>query len=216
MRIARHTPGFTVIELQIGMLITSIVLAAVATLAFAMSSASMASGDTAVKQSQVRQATLRICELVGACKLICAAPGNDLVLWRADDSPANNQINVNELVYIERGDTCNILRLCQFTSTDDPNETLSHLVLAPTKSQFLSNYSETYTFLIRECKDVRFAFYPVLTPETPVTQATCLMISFTLTENGADHRYEIVTALRGRAGNLLNTAGDAIVATDDD
>jgi hypothetical protein len=195
------------------MMITSIVLSAVATLAFAMSVASMASGDTAVKQSQVRQATLRMCELVGACKLLCAAPGNDLVLWRADDSPANNQINVNELVYIERGDPCNILRLCQFTSTDDPNETLSNLALASTKSQFLSSCGVTYTSLIPQCKDVAFAFYPAATPRT---RATCLMVSFTLTENGVDHRYEIVTALRGRAGNLLNTAGDAIVARDDD
>jgi hypothetical protein len=42
------------------------------------------------------------------------------------------------------------------------------------------------------------------------------MVSFTLTENGVDHRYEIVTALRGRAANLLNQAGDTIVASEDD
>jgi prepilin-type N-terminal cleavage/methylation domain-containing protein len=213
MRITRHIQGFTVIELLVGMLITSIVLSAVATLAFAMSVASIASGDTAVKQAQVRQATLRICDLVGSCKLICAAPGNDLVLWRADDSPANNQINVNELVYIERGDTCNMVRLCQFTSADDPNELLSNLALAPTKSQLLSSCSVRYTSLIPQCKDVAFAFYPAATPRT---RATCLMVSFTLTENGADHRYEIVTALRSRAAYLLNKTGDAIVATDDD
>jgi Tfp pilus assembly protein PilE len=213
MRIARHTRGFTVIELLVGLQITSIVLSAVAALAFAMSVASTASGDAAVKQAQLRQATVRVGELVGNAKLICAAPGNDLVLWRADDSPANNQVNVNELVYIERGETSNLLRLCQFTSTDDPNETLSNLALASTKSHFLSSYSAVYTPLIPQCKDVAFAFYPVA---TPLTQATCLMISFTLTENGADHRYEIVTALRGRAANLLNEAGDAIVARDDD
>jgi hypothetical protein len=42
------------------------------------------------------------------------------------------------------------------------------------------------------------------------------MISFQLTENGVDHRYEIVTALRARAGHLLNKTGDALVATEDD
>lgn len=205
--------GFTLIELLVGMMITSIVLAAVATMAFAMSVASTASGDTAARQAQVRQATLRLCELVGSCKLLCAAPGNDLVLWRADDSPANNQINVNELVYIERGNTGNLLRLCQVTSTDDPNETLDHLALASTKSQLLSSGSVTYTPLIPQCKDVAFAFYPVL---PPLTRTTCLKVSFTLTENGVDHRYEIVAALRGRAANLLNATADAIVATDDD
>ena len=95
--------AFTLIELLVGMMITSIILTAVATLAFAMSVASTYSGDTAAKQTQIRQATVRLCDLVGSCKLLCAAPGNDLVLWRADDSPANNQINVNELVYLSGG-----------------------------------------------------------------------------------------------------------------
>jgi hypothetical protein len=212
MRIARHNKAFTVIELLVGLQITSILLAAVATLAFALSTASMASGDTAVKQAQVRQATLRIGDLLGTCKLICAAPGNDLLVWRADDN-ADNQIDLNELVYIERGETCNILRLCQFTSADNLPETLGNLALASTKSQFLSSCSVMYTSLIPQCKDVAFAFYPV---PPPLTRTTCLMVSFTLTENGADHRYEIVTALRSRAGHLLNKTGDALVATDDD
>ena len=178
-----------------------------------MSVASTVSGDTAAKQAQIRQATLRLCDLVGSCKLLCAAPGNDLVVWRADDSPANDQINVNELVYIERGDAGNLLRFCQFTSADNPAETLSDLALASTKPQLLSSCGVRYTPLIPPCKDVAFAFYPV---PPPLTRATCLKVSFTLTENGADRRYEIVAALRGHAANLLNATADAIVATDDD
>ena len=205
--------AFTLIELLVGMMITSIILTAVATLAFAMSVASTYSGDTAAKQTQIRQATVRLCDLVGSCKLLCAAPGNDLVLWRADDSPANNQINVNELVYIERGDAGNLLRFCQVTSADNPAVTLGALALASTKSQLLSSGSVRYTPLIPQCKDVAFAFYPV---PPPLARATCLKVSFTLTENGADHRYEIVAALRGHAANLLNATADAIVATDDD
>jgi prepilin-type N-terminal cleavage/methylation domain-containing protein len=205
--------AFTLIELLVGMMITSIILTAVATLAFAMSVASTVSGDTAAKQMQIRQATLRLVELVGSCKLLCAAPGNDLVLWRADDTPANNRINVNEVVYIERGDACNLLRFCRVTSADNPVETLSALALACTKSQLLASGAVTYTPLIPQCKDVAFAFYPVA---PPLARATCLKVSFTLTENGVDHRYEIVAALRGHAANLLNPTSDAIVATDDD
>jgi hypothetical protein len=63
------------------------------------------------------------------------------------------------------------------------------------------------------CKDVKLAFHPV---PPPVTRVDCLMISFALTENGVDHRYEIVTALRSRAAHLLNKTGDALVAGDDD
>jgi prepilin-type N-terminal cleavage/methylation domain-containing protein len=205
--------GFTLIELLVGMMITSIILSAVATLAFAMSVASTLSGDTSARQTQIRQATLRLWDLVDSCKLLCAAPGNDLVVWRADDRPANNQINVNELVYIERGDAGNLLRFCQVTSADNPAVTLSALALPSTKSQLLASGTVTYTPLIPQCQDVAFAFYPV---PVPLARATCLKVSFTLTENGVGHRYEIVAALRAHAANLLNAAADAIVATDDD
>lgn len=212
MRIARHTQGFTVIELLIAMVITSIVLSAVATLAFAMTVACTVSGDVAVTQAQLRQATLRLRELIGTCQLVCAAPGNDLVVWRADDN-ADHQINLNELVYIERGETCTLLRLCQFSRAGNPSVTLSDLALASTKSQFLSTCSVTRTPLIPQCKNVAFAFYPV---PPPLTHVKCLMTSFTVTENGSDHRYEIITALRSRAGHLLNQAGDALVTSEDD
>ena len=212
MRSARHTKGFTLIELLIGVLITSIVLSAVATFAFALSTASLVSGDTAVKQAQLRHATLRINDLIGSCQLLCAAPGNDLAIWRADDN-ANGQINVNELVYLERGDTCTVLRLCQFAATDNSPVTLSNLALVTTKPQLQASCSPTYVSLIPACKNVEFAFHPV---PPPLTYVDCLMVSFQLTENGADHRYEIVTALRGRAGHLLSKTGDALVTTEDD
>ena len=194
------------------MLITSIILSAVATFAFALSSASLVTGDTAVKQAQLRLATLRLNDLVGACQLLCAAPGNDLAVWRADDN-GDSQINVNELVYVERGNACTMLRLCQFASTDNPAMTLSDLALGATKLQLQSTCYPTYTLLVPACKDVAFAFHPV---PPPVTYVDCLMVSFQLTENGVEHRYEVVAALRGRAAHLLNKTGDALVARDDD
>ncbi len=211
MRTARYTKGFTLVELLVGMLITSIVLSAVATFAFALSVATNAGDDTAVKQVQLRQATLRIRDLVATCQLLCAAPGNDLVIWKDDNN--DHRINLNELVYVERGDSCNLLRLCRFSAPDNPVETLDYLAQAPTKSQFLANYGATYTSLIPVCRDVQFAFYPA---SSPVTQAQCLMISFVLTENGGDHPYEIVAALQSRAGYLLNSAGTALATSDDD
>ncbi len=212
MPVTRDRKGLTIIELLVGILITSIILSAVATFAFALSTASLVSGDVAVKQAQLRHATLRINDLIGSCLLLCAAPGNDLAVWRADDN-ADGQINVNELVYIERGAACTMLRLCQFAAADNPPVALADLALAATKSQLQANCHPTYVPLIPGCKDVVFAFHPV---PPPLTYVNCLMISFQLTENGVDHRYEIVTALRGRAGHLLNKTGDGLVTTEDD
>ncbi len=209
MRIARRTKGFTLVELLVGMLVTSIVLSAVATFAFALSVATNAGDDTALKQAQLRQATVRIRDLVATCQLLCAAPGNDLVIWKDDNN--DHRINLNELVYLERGDSGNLLRLCRFSAPGNPVETLDYLTLPTTKSQFLVNYGATYTSLIPACRDVQFAFYPA-----PPPMAQCLMISLVLTENGANHPYEIVAALQSRAGHLLNSAGTALVASDDD
>lgn len=212
MRRVRNMKALTVIELLIGMLITSIVLAAVATIAFALSAASGAGDETALAQTRLRQATLRLGELIGTCKFLCAAPGNDLVLWRADDND-DNRINLNELVYLERGATGTELRLCQFSAPDNPEVTLNDLTPEAAKSQWVAQYGATYTTLIPECRDVAFAFYPA---GLPLPQVRCLIISFRLREDGGDRPYEIVAALRSRAAHLLTAAGDALVDHDDD
>jgi hypothetical protein len=73
-----------------------------------------------------------------------------------------------------------------------------------------SGYSERYVPLIPECANVQF----ILDQAPPFTRL--VTITFDLTENNLERRYEITAALRARAGHLLNEAGDAIVATDDD
>jgi len=102
MRNTRCENGFTLVELLVALVVTSIILAAVATLTYALGSANETSDDTSEKQAQVRYATLRISELIRYCKLICAAPGDDLAVWRADDN-ADGEINPQELVYLEMG-----------------------------------------------------------------------------------------------------------------
>ena len=52
------------------MVITSIILGAVATLAYAMGVANDAGNDTTYKQAQVRYATLRISELIRNCRFV--------------------------------------------------------------------------------------------------------------------------------------------------
>lgn len=203
-----NTRAFTLVELLVGLMVTSIILAAVATLAFAMSSASTVGGDSAFKQAHVRQATLLLSDLIGMCQLVCAAPDGDLVIWRDDNE--NGRINLNELTYVERGANNDYLRLCQFSSADNPEYSLSDLTLPATKQELLDAYEERYTLLLSGCSDVQFA-YDVAPPRTGL-----LAITFGLTEDHASRQYEIATALRCRADCLLNASGDALVATDDD
>jgi len=65
--------GFTLVELLVALVVTSIILAAVATLAYALGTVNDSSNDTAVKQAQLRYATLRISDLIKYSKLVYAA-----------------------------------------------------------------------------------------------------------------------------------------------
>lgn len=208
MRTTRHIEAFTLIELLVGLLVTSIILSAVATLAFALSNASTASDDTAFKQAQLRQATLRVSELIRMCRLVCAAPDNDLVVWEADRDDIGH-INVNELVYIERGEGLNYLRLARFFASDNPRQTLAELRLPTTKAQITTAYGATYTPLIPDCNNL--CFY--LDQAPPFTRLVSL--TFDLTEHRVVRRYQITTALRAWAGYLLNDVNE-IVDSDDD
>ncbi len=203
MRDTRYKKGFTLVELLVALVVTGIVLAAVATLAFAMGAANDAADDSSQKQAQVRYATLRISELIRHCKLICGTPGSDVAVWRADDN-GNGQININELVYIERGTGWDILRLCEFPSSDTSLVNLSDIETLST-----SNYDVMYVQLIPQCSDVQFSL-DVVPPNSRFVS-----IVFDVLENDIVRQYQISAVLRGWAGNLLDGSGDNIVSDDD-
>lgn len=199
----RYKKGFTLVELLVALIVTGIVLAAVATLAFAMGAANDQTNDTSQKQAQIRYATLRISELIRHCKLICGTPGNDLAVWRADDNN-DGQININELVYIERGTGRDCLRLCEFPSSDTSLVSLGDIATLST-----SDYSVTYVPLVPQCSNVEFSF-DVVPPNSRFVS-----IAFYVLENDIVRQYQISAALRGWAGNLLDGSGNNIVSDDD-
>jgi len=208
MKTTGYIRAFTLVELLITMVVTGIILLAVTTLAFAMSSASRTSDDTSVKEAQLRQTRLRIGELLRTCKLICAAPGNDLAVWQTDTND-DGKINVGELVYIEGGDGLDTLQLCQFSPAESDVVTLESLAVATTKASLVSKYTKSYARLIPVCQNVHFTLDAV----PPFTRR--LTISFTLSENGAAHRHEMSVTLRAWAGNLLSSDGTTLVSDDD-
>ncbi|MHC4659403.1 MAG: prepilin-type N-terminal cleavage/methylation domain-containing protein [Planctomycetota bacterium] len=200
--------GFTLVELLVALVVTGIVFAAVATLAYAASAADDATDDTSQKQAQVRYARLRISDLIRHCKLICYAAGDDFALWRADDND-DGQININELVYVESGTSRDHLQICEFPSSD--NSAINLSAIGALATNWWSAYSSEVSSvrLIPQCSNVQFSF-DVLPP-----QSGFVSISFDLVENNVVRRYQMSAALRGWAGHLLDGSGE-IVASDDD
>jgi len=203
MQNIRYRTGFTLIELLLALIVTGIILAAVTTLAFAVGVANDTTDDTVQKQAQVRYATLRISDLIRNCKLICGTPNSDLAIWRADNN-TDGQININELVYIERGVGKDYLRLCEFPSSDTSIVNLSDIQTLSTGA-----YSVTYIPLVPECSNVEFSL------DTAPPYTRFVSISFDLLENNIVRQYQINAALSGWAGNLLDAGGNNIVSDDD-
>lgn len=210
MNDTKHTDGFTLVELLVAMVVTSVVLTIVATLAFAMNSANNATHDTSQTQAQVRFATLRISELIRHSKLICYVNSQELAVWRADDTPGGEgQINAGELVYVEIDG--NKIQLMDFSDVPAAIRTnpLTLAELPGLKASLMSSCTERYAVLVPVCSNVQFGFLPELPP-----RSTFVTLSFDIAENNTVHSYQINAALRGWAGNLLDTNDE--VAADDD
>ncbi|MBN2312311.1 MAG: type II secretion system protein [Sedimentisphaerales bacterium] len=212
MRKTKPKKGFTLVELMVALIVTGIIMSAVATLAFAFSTANDASDDTDRKQAQIRYASLRITELIRHCKLVCGVNGTDLVIWRDDDVPGGEGwINAEELVYIETDN--NHIQIMEFSNCPTWLKTFSirldWLKYDWIKTTLMDNCDEDYVVMIPECSNVRFQF------DASPPQSQFVNISFNLTENNKVRLYDIDSSLRCWAGHQVNTAGTDLIPDDD-
>ncbi|MHC4084033.1 MAG: prepilin-type N-terminal cleavage/methylation domain-containing protein [Planctomycetota bacterium] len=203
---AVHCKAFTLTELLLALLVTGIVLAAVVTLAYALSTANDVSDNTSQTQAYVRYATLRISELIRHCKLVCGMSGDDLAVWRADDN-GNGQINPQELVYIEMGIGRDYVQLLDFPSAGNWRVTLSSILSGTAKQELMLICDERQTRLVPECSNAQI----VLDSSPPWS----VSLSFDLVENGIVRQYQISAALHSFSGNLLDESGEVINSDDD-
>jgi hypothetical protein len=174
-----------------------------------MGAANDVTDDTSGKQAQVRAATLRISELIRHCKLICAAPGDDLAIWRADEDN-DGVIDPTELVYLEAGQNRDRLQLLEFLWSIGWPLALSDIRDINTKEALILAGTTRRTVLVPECSNVAFVGL-----DDVVARSRFVGISFNLSENDIVRQYQINAGLRGWAGHLLTEAGDSIVSDDD-
>jgi prepilin-type N-terminal cleavage/methylation domain-containing protein len=205
----KNPKAFTVVELMVTLVVTGIILSAVATLAFALSSATRAGDAAAVTQAQLRQTTLRILDLVQNARMILTASPTELAVWRSDDNE-DSRINVDELVFLQSSASHEGLTLVQFSPDDHPEMTFDSDGLSPTKLTLIGAYPSQQLSLLPGSTDVQFAWDAA----APLTRR--ITISLKLTEDGTAREYEISATLRAWAGHLLNDSHDGLVTEDDD
>lgn len=203
----KNEKGFTLVELLVALVVTSILLTAVSTLAFALSSASKATGDISRSQAEVRFVTLKLQDLIRNCNLICFAGDNDIALWQSDNN-SDGKINISELVYIEWGAGKDHLTLCTFSSEDNSEIPISSIRSVSTN--WWSPYSNDieYVRLLPECSniDIKLDEFP--------PYSGFVNLSFDLRSDDSVRQYQINAALRSRKNNYLDGSGN--IVSDDD
>ena len=207
MRKSAFKKGFTLIELLVAMVVTSILLTSISTLAFALSSANKATENISRSQAQVRFAELKLQEIIRNCNLIYSVSDDDIAIWLADNNQ-DGKINIGELVFIERGKDKDYLQLCTFSSKNSSEIALSSIDAVSTN--WWSTYSSDieYIKLIPECRNVEFKF------DVSPPYSSFVNISFEMNEADNIRQYQINASLRSRKINLLNDSS-SIVSDDD-
>ncbi len=195
------------VELLVALIVTSVVLTAVSTLAFALSSASKSTGDMSRMQAQVRITELKLQDIIRNCCLVCTTSNDDIAIWLSDKNN-DNKINIGELVFIERGSAKDHIKVCTFPSENNSEIAISSI--RAFSSNWWSAYSSKveYVKLITGCNNVDFKF------DVPPPSSRFLNISFEIPGSGIVKKYEINAALRSRKSNLLSASG-SIVSDED-
>jgi prepilin-type N-terminal cleavage/methylation domain-containing protein len=209
--------GFTLAELLMAVWVISIILAAVATLSFALGSANDSVDNSSEIYARIRYTTMYLGELIRNSKLICYKWDSSVAIWRADDN-GNSQIDPNEIVYIERDSSSNCLKLISFQPSGLPTgwppsgNILDDIKNGPARTWLNANTQVNDVNLINNCSYVTFT-----TDRTnpPWTFSKRLNLFFGIQQKGVIQNYQIAAFLRCQAGYMLDASG-LLLSSDDD
>jgi len=101
--------GFTMVELLLALMIASIVLAAVTTLAEATTVANDVTDQMGREQSQLRQVSMRLTDLIRRANRVTSASAEGFELWH--DNNADGLATADELTQVTRGADENTLTI---------------------------------------------------------------------------------------------------------
>jgi len=203
--------ALTLVELLVALMVTSIVLAAVATLTFSVGSANRYSEDADRQQAQLRFATNQIKDLLQHCRLILNVGSTGLYCWRADDD-GDCQIDIEEVVRIEINKTTGNLQMVTFSQ---PSWAMTILLNIATFKSGSAGYAlktycnPKYVVLIGNCTDARFL------KDEDVPYSKFVNIIFSLNSDRGIEKHQINAALRCWAGYQLYEDG-SLNSYDDD
>jgi len=190
-------------ELLMALLVSSIILGAVASMAYALNCANTHTVQMNRRQSSLGFITVRICELIKQSKRIFSLPTAGVALWTCDPND-NGFINASELIYVEPDTSGQALQLLEFPDQVQ-SFSISNIESGTARDDLVATGNARVTILLADCTNIQFT----------VNGSKFVNIAFDLTENNITSHYQICATMISSADNLIGLGG-ALVSGDDD
>ena len=206
--------GFTLVELLVALTVSSIVLGAVGTLAFAMGAANKSLEQASRAQVYSRFSTLLLRDTLRYARQAFVTPDGNIALWKADNN-SDGLINGSELIFF-RVDAQE-LQLHEFAFTNGevaPVITIAQIENGTAYDELVQlasnneNVDNRRTLKLPDCSEVTFTIW-----DPPANKY--LNLTYKLTENGVATKYQVNTLVRCSADNLIDYIAGTIVQDDD-
>ena len=209
--------AFTLMEVLIATTVMAVILAAVATLASAMSNVDRETKNMSEQQAQIRYTTMRLTEFIRNASLIVPVtdPRIGFCVWT--DTDEDGLPDGTELTYIEididlasTGSSVlgggkrlssvgqSAIEILEFTALADAFW-ISAIEDGSARSCSLSNGTSRYTTVIPECSDAEVFIDD---------DRKFASLVFTVNESGVDRQYQISGTRRCSAEYALDSTGD--------
>ncbi len=206
--------GFTLAELLVALTVSSIVLAAVGTLSFAMGTANKSLEQANRAQVYSRFSTLTLRDALRYARQAFVTPDGNIALWKADNN-SDGLIDGSELIFFRVA--AQELQLFEFAFTNGqvaPVITIAEIEDGTAYSDLVQlassneNVDDRQTLKLPDCSEVTFTIW-----DPPANKY--LNLTYKLTENGVATKYQVNTRLRCSADNLIDYSAGQIVGDDD-
>ncbi|MBL7214464.1 MAG: prepilin-type N-terminal cleavage/methylation domain-containing protein [Phycisphaerae bacterium] len=195
--------GFTLVELMVALIVTSVVLSAVATLAYATCSAKEATDDMGREQAQLRQVSIRLSDLIKRSNQILRSYDWGFVLWQDKDADGNRDHGEHVIVYryYEASANTYIIAVRPLTEYEACSYNSDRFFIWK-DSDFDGSYDWgeririVYTVWAPNAKDTSTELYKQCTNSEFQYDTRTVAIWFDMDDNGQTQRYSINADLR--------------------
>ena len=197
--------GFTVAELVLAFSVMSVVLAAAATLAFAMSSAEASTNEMGEKQAHLRFASMRIGEVVRNSCMAFTYSDTGILFW-VEDENSDGIMNGQEMAWLVTDSKKTTVQLIEFY--DQP--------MVVTRDGLQNGSDLLYLYYTTE--DVRQGVLLSGCQEVNITldaDEEFVTIDLNIEENDIWKEYQICGGLRAKADYMYDHDGKFVTGDDD-